>query len=612
MNIVHHLERSARLFGDSPALIFEGGTISYRRLDALAQRSAQQLQGHGVERGDRVALLLHNVPSFVIAYYGILKLGAVAVSINTRLTTSEVATILADCGPKLLLASADLLEGLDARQLPSLTQLVLPEIWMGGADGQGSAGILDGVPCSDMAWSPEVERHDPAAILYTSGTTGRPKGATLSHGNVVSNTWSFVHLCGISSCDRVLVVLPLFHCFAQNALMNSAVLAGAALVLQRTFRVEAVLEAIRLELITKLFAVPTMFQALLEPATPEGLVSLRYCFSAAASLPLALEQRWLERFGMVIHQGYGLTETSPFASYNHCFDVRQGSIGMPIENVEMKVVDLKTGSDLPPGQAGEILIKGPNVMLGYWNDPEATAAVLRDGWFHSGDIGSVDADGYFTLLDRLKDVIDVGGMNVYPVEVENVLYQHPAVAEAAVFGCSEALMGEQVRAAVVLRPGVQVEPGALRDHCSTVLADFKVPVTFELVDALPKNPAGKILKRLLRDQASASHAKPEPLVLPQTGRSPSGVSDDGALVLETLLREELAAVLDLSPGDIERDEPLVDLGLTSLQAVELNARLFDRLGLRGSSLTLLNGTLRSVSCALASDLAAAQASRQRG
>jgi long-chain acyl-CoA synthetase len=597
MNIASHLERSARWFPDRAALIFEGTTLSYGALEARACRLARSLRSRGIERGDRVALFLPNIPAFVIAYHAILKLGAIVVSLHTRSTAAELHHTLEDCAAKLLISFDDLLDPIPKADRPALPTLCAAEADPGLEQLMSSAcaGVDDiSLPAQGM------DSRDPAVILYTSGTTGRPRGATLSHGNLVSNVWSFVHNCAMRQDDRILLHLPLFHCFGQNALMNSALLAGATLVLQRAFRPDAVLLAIKQERITLLFGVPTMFLALLERAKVEHLRTVRYFFSAAAPLPPELERRWRERFGAVIYQGYGLTETSPFASYNHFHRHREGCIGTPIENVEMKIVDVLTGSDLPPGELGEIVIRGPNVMLGYWGQPEMTANVLRDGWFHSGDIGSVDEDGYFRIVDRLKDMIDVGGTNVYPAEVENVLYQHDAVAEAAVFGIADPLMGEQVWAHVVLRPQAEADPECLLRHCRERLAEFKVPRVLACVEELPKHPAGKILKRVLREAVStcrpANTAADLAVVYAATDSSRRQ-----AFLLEHL-RGELAAKLDLPPDAIEADEPLADLGLESLMAVDLAARLRSRFGLAPSvPLPLAGATL----CSLKESLEAA-------
>jgi long-chain acyl-CoA synthetase len=304
--------------------------------------------------------------------------------------------------------------------------------------------------------------------------------------------------------DVGLCALPLFHCFGQNFIMNALLNCGATLVLQERFVLEEFLAAVADHKVTLLYAVPTMYILMLASGGLQGrdLSSLRLCFSAAASLPAEAERQWKERTGHDIHQGYGLTECSPFASYNHDRAFRPGSIGTPIRDVEMKVADPATGKELPDGELGELLIKGPNVMKGYFRNPGATAEALRDGWLHSGDIGYRDSDGYFFIVDRVKDMINVAGFKVFPREVEEVLFQHPAVKEVAVIGTPDPVRGEAVKAFVVLKEGAAADADALRALCRGKIASYKVPEAVEFIPALPKNPTGKILKKELRKPRS--------------------------------------------------------------------------------------------------------------
>jgi long-chain acyl-CoA synthetase len=344
----------------------------------------------------------------------------------------------------------------------------------------------------------DLDREEMAAILYTSATTGRPKGVMLTHSNVVSNTYATSHHLRMTPEDRGLCALPLFHCFGQNFIMNALVNSGGTLVLQERFVPEEFLGAIGRERITLLYAVPTMYILILTGDTSAyDFRSLRLCFSAAAMLPADVERRWHERYGHWIHQGYGLTECSPFASYNHDTLFRPGSVGTPIENVEMKVVD-EHGRELPDGELGEVLIKGPNVMKGYFRNPEATGQTVRDGWLHSGDIGYRDKDGYYYIADRVKDMINVSGFKVFPREVEEILFRHPAVKEAAVLGMPDPVKGEAVKAFVVLREGQSVDGDTLKTLCREKIASYKVPEAVEFIPALPKSPTGKILKKDLR------------------------------------------------------------------------------------------------------------------
>jgi long-chain acyl-CoA synthetase len=497
MNIAQHIERGRRMFPDKPALLFEGHTITYQDLDQQANRCANGLRALGLQRGDRVALFLPNIPEFVIAYLGTLKLGAIAVSLNAMLKHDEIMPILRDCSPKAIVTTAELRATLADIELDPLPHILVAE----GAtshDRSFDQLMADAAPEADAL---EMQWDDPAAIVYTSGTTGFPKGATLSHGNVFTCMSLKNRYCDTRPDDRLLLFLPLFHCFGQNAILNNALNVGATLVLQRRFDPVQALSAVSSERITMFFGVPTVFIKLinLEDAHLQ-LGSVRYYFSAAATMPEEIARRWYQKYGIMIHEGYGLTETSPFASYNHHLKYKFGSIGMPIDGVEMKIVD-QAGYEVAPGEPGEIIIRGPNVMLGYWNRPVETAQVLRDGWFHTGDIGTMDQEGYFQIVDRLKDMINVAGFKVYPAEVENTIYQHSAVAEVAVYGVPDAVQGEIVKAAIVLKPGHFPDEKEITLFCRERLANFKAPRAVEFVESLPKNGTGKILKRLLVEQA---------------------------------------------------------------------------------------------------------------
>ncbi len=349
-----------------------------------------------------------NVPEFIFGYFGTVRLGAVAVSVNPRMTAEEIRFHVEDCGARVILTLRDLAGALRIGGEPEALRVVcFDEGWPG--PGIGGHPIL------------EVGPDHPAAIVYTSGTTGTPRGATLSHGNVLSNALAKRSHLGIRPNDRLLLFLPLFHCFGQNAVLNAAFQSGASVILHRAFDPETVLRSVVEDGVSMFFAVPPVYRILLDMADAERFTQVRLFFSAAAPLPRSVEDAWHAKFGRPILQGYGLTETSPFASYNHRTTYRPGSIGTPIEGVAMKVVSLETGEDLPAGEVGQIAIRGPNVMLGYWNRSEETQEAVRDGWFHSGDVGMRDEEGYFYLLDRVKDMVNVGGLKVYPAEVEDVL-----------------------------------------------------------------------------------------------------------------------------------------------------------------------------------------------
>ncbi len=497
MNIAQNLERSARLFADAPALRFEGRAYTYAALEAETGRAARALLGLGVERGDRVALFLPNVPEFAIVYLAAQKIGAVAVSLNALLRTEEIRFILQDCGAGVLFTTAALLpEAAPLRgSVDTLRHVILCE---GEAAGERTLAELTADASPEFA-AREMERDDPAAILYTSGTTGKQKGAVLSHGNVISNAHATRHCAGSRPGDRHALFLPLFHCFGQNFILNAALASGGTVLLHRRFDPERTPMALREESATHLYAVPTIYIHLLNAGLgPADLPDVRYSFSAAATLPVEIARRWQAAFGMAVHEGYGLTETSPFAAYNHEFAHRPGSVGTPIENVEMRV-EAPDGRVLPDGEWGEICIRGPNVMLGYFNRPHDSAQALRGGWFHSGDVGYRDADGFFFLVDRVKDMINAAGFKVWPREVEEVLYLHPAVKECAVVGLPDDVKGEMVAAFVVCQPGAGADGAEIEAFCRARMAAYKVPRRIELVDAIPKSPTGKILKRILRD-----------------------------------------------------------------------------------------------------------------
>ncbi len=494
MNITHHIERASKLFPGKTALIFEDRSFTYQQLNLMVNRMANGLKELGVKKGDRVALFLPNIPEFIISYLGTLKLGAIAVSLNVMLKSSEVRFILNDCTAKVLITTEELSQQLPETDVPELKHILIAE---GKASKQSSLDYLIAKAASTFS-AMEMDFNDPAAIVYTSGTTGFPKGATLSHRNIISNMLAQNRCCAMKPEDRLLLFLPLFHCFGQNAILNAGLSVGATIVLQRRFKPEQVLNAIATEKITMFFGVPTVFIRLLNLNAPI-LNNVRYFFSAAAPMPMEIAQRWQQKYGILIHEGYGLTETSPCACYNHNSNYKFGSIGTPIGNVEIQIVDVE-GKELPPGEIGEIAIKGPNVMLGYWNRPLETAKVLKNGWFHTGDIGSMDKDGYFYIVDRVKDMINVSGFKVYPAEVENVLYQHPRVAEAAVYGVPDPLKGETVNANIVLKFGCTITEAEIAAFCAERIATYKVPKCFKFVDAIPKNPTGKVLKRILREE----------------------------------------------------------------------------------------------------------------
>ena len=494
MNIAQHLERACLCFPDKPAVIFEQTTYSYAELNQIANRVANGLAQLGITKGERVALLLPNIPQFIFAYLGIIKLGAIAVSLNTQLQSAEVSFILTDSQAAAIVVTPELVGQVQTDQLSHLRELLVasPE-----ATPNSLAYLIEHANPEYQAQT--MERDDPAAIVYSSGTTGFPKGVTLSHSNVISNMYAKNLYCDMRPEDRLLLCVPLFHCFGQNAILNSAINACATLVLHRSFNYEQIIQSIARDQVTMFFGVPTIYVLLLNKAEPAALSSIRYFFSGAAIMPVEIARRWYATFKIFIHEGYGLTETSPFAAYNHRFRYKFGSIGMPIDTVEMRIVDVDTGANVAAEQVGEIIVRGPNVMLGYWNNPTATEQAIRNGWFHTGDLGKYDTEGYFYIVDRLKDMINVAGIKVYPAEVEQVIYQLPAVAEVAVYGIADEVTGERVMAKVVIKSGHQLSEREIFALCRKQIASFKIPSSIEFVESIPKNATGKVLKRLLRN-----------------------------------------------------------------------------------------------------------------
>jgi long-chain acyl-CoA synthetase len=484
MNVAELLERSARYHADRPALVAGDRTWTYRELDRATATLAGGFAALGLVPGDRIGFHLPNIAEFPLAYYAAQKAGLVPLSLNVTYVKDEIAYIVGDARPAAVVTADAVAANLPpAADMPSVRHVLRAH----------ELARLTGSPVRAR----ERDREDTAAILYTSATTGRPKGVMLTHGNLVSNAYATVHHLAMTRDDRGLCALPMFHCFGQNAIMNALVAAGGLLVLHERFVPDAFIEALARHRITILYAVPTMYILFLARPLPLDLASVRLCFSAAAILPTDIERRWYDTYGHWIQQGYGLTETSPFASYNHDTMFRSGSVGTPIENVEMKIVDAED-REVADGELGEIVIKGPNVMKGYFGNPQATTEAIRHGWFHSGDIGYRDPDGYFFIVDRVKDMINVAGFKVFPREVEEVLFRHAAVKEAAVVGVEDAVRGEAVKAYVVLNEAMTVSADELKALCKGAVAAYKVPEAIEFIDALPKNPTGKILKKELR------------------------------------------------------------------------------------------------------------------
>jgi long-chain acyl-CoA synthetase len=470
----------------------QGDTIlSYAALDGAASRFATQLADRGVRAGDRVALIMPNVAYFPIVYYAILRLGAVVVPMNPLLKAGEVAYTWNDAGARVAVVFPLFAE--EAQKAASTTGtevlVTVPQ------EFEQSLSATE--PTAEVA---VVDPSDTAVILYTSGTTGQPKGAELSHANLGSNaTTSRETLMPNGPGDVLFGGLPLFHSFGQTCGLNAAMAGGACLTLLPKFDGEQALEVIQRDRVTIFLGVPTMYMGLLAVKDPGrfDVSTVKVGASGGASLPVEVLNGVERTFGFPVIEGYGLSETSPVASFNHPDrPTKPGSVGTPIRGVEFALHD-EDGHEVGDGEIGEIVIRGENIMKGYWQRPEETAEAMRGGWFHSGDLATRDADGFYFIVDRKKDMIIRNGFNVYPREVEEVLYTHPAVAEAAVFGVPDATHGEEVAALVTLKDGATATPDELRDFVAGQIAAYKYPRVVRL-GTLPKGPTGKILKREIK------------------------------------------------------------------------------------------------------------------
>lgn len=480
MNLARTLDEAARQYPERPAVRLDDLVITYAQLNDLSARAADWLRERGVTPGDRVGIMLPNVAQFPVLYYGVLRAGGIVVPMNPLLKAREVEHYLGDSGAKLVFAAAS----------------AAAEAAVGALAVGAEAVAVDADTLTEIAArpsSPEIAARtddDTAVILYTSGTTGTPKGAELTHANLQRNAVvATTTLLDLGPDDVVMGCLPLFHSFGQTCGLNAAVAAGACLTLIPRFDPVTALKVIERDRVTVFEGVPTMYVAMLHVGADIADTStLRLAISGGAALPVEILRGFEQAFGTVVLEGYGLSETSPVATFNTPTQRKPGSIGVPIAGVELKLVDVE-------GEVGEIAIRGHNVMKGYWQRPDASMAALRDGWFHTGDMARRDADGFYFIVDRKKDLIIRGGFNVYPREIEEVLYEHPAVLEAAVVGTPHPTHGEEVVAAVALRPHADATPEELREYVKARVAPYKYPRHVWLVDALPKGPTGKVLKR---------------------------------------------------------------------------------------------------------------------
>ncbi|HEX6777938.1 MAG TPA: long-chain fatty acid--CoA ligase [Ktedonobacterales bacterium] len=506
------------------ALFFEGHTIAYGELARQIEGFAIALRLHGIQPGDRVAILLPNVPHALPAYFGAMRAGAIAITVNPTYRPPEIQHIFHDAQVTAAVVWADILPLVQQAMAGSEYPRLLITVALPSPDGSAAAapaqptaettpqilsfeqflGEAAAAVAAGNAPQPQAEPQpdDVALILYTSGTTGKPKGAMLTHRNILSNAQAVIELAELTSNDVLLSILPLFHVFGSTVCMVAPLLAGCPIVLIPRFDPRRLLPMIQQYKATILAGVPSMYALLLRlPLDVKDIASLRLCVSGGAALPGEIMRTFKEKFGIPLIEGYGLTESSPVATFNPPRGVQKaGSIGLPLSGVEVQIHDIK-GAQLPAGQIGEIAIRGPNVMKGYYHLPEATAQTIRDGWLYTGDLGYQDDDGYFFIVDRAKDVIIKGGLNVYPRELEEVLMTHPKVAEAAVVGIDDPTKGESIKACITPREGQELTREEVIDFMRERVAPFKVPNLVEfypLPAGLPKNATGKVLKTELR------------------------------------------------------------------------------------------------------------------
>ena len=509
------LSRGEREFPASPALVFRDQITTYGSLATAVERFAASLKELGLKSGDRISLLLPNCTPFVIAYYASARLGIVVVPVNPLLKPAELEYMWRDAEVKLVVTASPLLpstqsarqnlpqlkfivnitpsETLDATQFETPGLLFLPEMMAEGAKILASNPLP---PTSHYA-----KEDDCAVIIYTSGTTGHPKGAMLSHKNLIRNAQQVIEALKFKEQDVFLTVIPLFHAFAATVCMNTCLYGGYASVLMENFVPAKTLEAMQAHKVTILPAVPTIFSAFLAGGAPkEAFSSVRMIVSGGAPLPASTLEALESRYGIPVLEGDGPTECSPVTSVNPLVGVRKvGSVGPPLPGVEIEIWD---DDNIPVhmDEIGEIVVRGDNVMLGYLNQPEATAEAMSGGWYHTGDLGKIDFDGYVFILDRKKDMIITSGLNVYPREIEQVLLEHPGVAEVAVIGLPDALRGESVAAVVVRREDVEISERELAAYCRERIATYKSPRKIIFRDTLPKGAKGQVLKRLLKKE----------------------------------------------------------------------------------------------------------------
>lgn len=512
MNLVSQVRQQAKLQPEKIAYHFQGKDVTYGEFEQTVGKFAHGLQTMGIKKGDHVALLLGNTPHYLISLYAILRIGATAIPINPTYKQDEISYIVKNGDVKAVVA-LDILLPLVEVGVKSFTSVAAFVICETSENIQEKVALLSEVArektmlftevissATGVAEPVDVAGDDNAVILYTSGTTGHPKGAMLTHHNLYANARDTADYLGFREEDRVIATLPVFHVFALTVVVNAPLICGATILLAPRFSPGDIFELAKSQHATIFAGVPTMYNFMLQYQNAEtsDLATLRLAISGGASLPVALLHNFESKFNVRISEGYGLSEASPVTCFNPLNRERKpGSIGISITNVENKVVD-ENGVEVPVGEVGELIVRGPNVMKGYYNMPEETVNALRNGWLYTGDLAKMDEDGYFYIVDRKKDMINVGGYNVYPREIEEVLFAHDNVVEAAVVGFPDKNYGEAVHAYVVLKDKTMTED-ALKAYCAEHMVKYKVPSVIHAIDELPKNTTGKILRRALKE-----------------------------------------------------------------------------------------------------------------
>ncbi|MFC4559178.1 fatty acid--CoA ligase family protein [Virgibacillus kekensis] len=511
MNVTEQLSVTASENPHKAAYVFQDKETSYMELEGAVTKFASQLQKLGYKKGDHIALVLGNSPYYVISLYGALRIGAVVIPINSLYTPSELTFILNNGDVKGVITMDVLLKKFEAiaDQVPGIEHYIACESGE-EVSFEGSSLSAKLKPFTQLIQvgsleldAPTMDDEDTAIILYTSGTTGKPKGAMLSHKNIYSNAKDTADYLQISGDDRVIAALPMFHVFCLTVALNAPLMNGGTILIMPKFSPQEVFRVTTEHQATVFAGVPTMYNYLLQSAADSkaDFSGIRICISGGASMPVALLKEFEKAFKVKVSEGYGLSEASPVTCFNPLDQPRKpGSIGKSIMNVENKVVD-ELGEEVPAGEVGELIVRGPNVMKGYYKLDEETASTLKDGWLFTGDMARMGEEGYFYIVDRKKDMILVGGYNVYPREVEEILYDHPAVAEAAVIGSPYPETGESVLAFVVTKDPA-LDEAILLEFCRGHLAKYKVPAKIEFMDELPKNTTGKILRKNLGEQVA--------------------------------------------------------------------------------------------------------------